>query len=891
MSTEIHSLDAAQAINELKTDPADGLTEEEATERLRSQGQNKLKDAKRSSLMLRLISQFKDIPVLLLIAAAVASIFINDGLRDAIVIITILALKTVIAVVRENKAYRAIKELKSMSVPKAKVKREGQVISIDSCDVVVGDIVFLDTGDYVPADLRLVKCINLRIDESAITGEPLPALKKANVELDTSTDLKDRINLAFSGSIVTYGRGIGVAYATGLSSERGKQNTSADYTDKYETSLQEKLGRLTKSISTLCITICAIIFALSLVYNLFGSGEYHDLIEPLIAAISLVVVSSPKSILAAADSILTIGVREMTKANVIVKKTGVIETLGSTTVICSDKTRILTQNKMMVVGVCDAENVYEVTGVGYKAKGHIVADEMVSRNVSLMSQIGILCNNAEYDKKSASVTGDPTEGSLLVLGTKLGQDKASMNELHKRIHEIPFDSERKMMSTYNLYGENVIMNTKGAPESIISRSSSVYIDGAVVPMSDTIKKRLTMQNEHFAAEALRVLAFAYKRYENEMSIDNIEDDLTYVGMMCIADPFRDDIKESIQECQNAGVSVKMITGDHKVSALTIARTLGIAGNSEEVLDGSTVDNLTDEELAETVKTVNVFARVSPMQKVRVVAAIKANNDVVAMTGETVEDVPSMELADIGIAMGMTGSDVTRDAADLIIADDSFASIASAIGHGRVIYENIRKAAGYLLVRNNGVIFVVLLTAIWGLPLPLMASQLLLLTLLTDFLPPIALGNNGKKAGAMNKKPRSTEETILNRRIMKSVITRAVLISTGAFAAFLYGMFVAGTMEGVGGHSVAMSMCFFTLVAGAIFAVYFTKTEAYAENNSMLPGNKLLNLTAFAVLCALAVLLFVPIVANLFSLVTLGIGDIAICVILVLSTLLAIRVSR
>ena len=891
METEIYSISIEQSLDELKADTINGLLEEDARERLNKYGPNRLKSAKKRSLFLRILDQFKDFLVIILIAAAIVSVVVGDGLKDAIIIVAILVVNMIIGITQENKADNALKELKNMSSPKAKVIRDGQVIKIDSGDVVVGDTVILEAGDYIPADVRLIESINMRVDESSLTGESVPVKKNAKLILDKDAVLGDRLNLAFSGCIVTYGRGTGVVYATGMNTEMGKIATLLDSTDEAKTPLQDKLNDLAKSLGILCIITCAFVFIVALVYNFLGFGDHRDLIEMLMVAVALAVAAVPEGIAIVATVILAIGVQKMVKSHVIVKKLRAVETLGSTTVICSDKTGTLTQNKMTVVKVCDPENVYEVTGVGYKAKGHVISDGMISRNISLMSEIGILCNDAVFDFKNSSIVGDPTEGAMLVFGAKLGQFKDEMNIAHHRIQEIPFDSDRKMMSTYNLHGNNVIMNTKGAPDSIISRSSSVYIDGVIVPMSDSIKQRLTEQNNEFASQALRVLAFAYKRYDTVMSIDNVEDDLVYVGMMCLIDPPREEVKDAVMQCHSAGINVKMITGDHKISASAIAQILGIIEEDAEVLDGNDLNNMTDEELVEKVKTVNVFARVSPEHKVRIVTAIKANTNIVAMTGDGVNDAPSLKKADIGIAMGITGTDVTKEAADMILTDDNFVSIVSAVEQGRTIYGNIRKVTGYLLGCNIGEILIVLLAIIFGLPVPLVATQLLFVNLLTDAFPAFALGMEGKEPGIMSRKPRNPKEAIVSRRVMKSVIIRAVFICISAIGAFLYGLTVAIAPEGIDQHVLAMSMCFFTLVASELLVVYPSKSDSFIGLSPRLFGNKFLNLSTLAAIIILVVVMYVPVLGDLFSVAPLGVTEMIICILLVFVSVAGFEISK
>jgi len=907
LNFRVHSIDVKSSLAELKTNLETGLLSVDAEDKLKKDGPNRLKGAKKRSLFLRILDQFKDFLVLILIAAAIISVIVGDGLKDAIIIAAILVINMIIGITQENKADNALKELKNMASPKAKVKRDGQILKIDSCDVVVGDIVILDAGDYIPADVRLIESINMRVDESSLTGESVPVKKDAKAVLSEDAVTGDRINLAYSGCVVTYGRGSGVVYATGMNTEMGKIATLLSETDEAKTPLQEKLNALAKSLGILCIITCAFVFLIAVVYNFLGFGDHRDLIEMLMVAVSLAVAAVPEGIAIVATVILAIGVQRMVKSHVIVKRLRAVETLGSTTVICSDKTGTLTQNKMTVVKVCDCENIYDVTGVGYKAKGHVVADGMVSRNISLMAEIGVLCNDAIFDEENSSIIGDPTEGAMLVFGAKMGQYKEGkmlpgikqgeavfkegMNTTNRRIQEIPFDSDRKMMSTYNLHGKTVIMNTKGAPDSIIARCSSVYLDGEIVPMSDTVRQRLTDQNEELAAQALRVLAFAYKRYDNAAAIDNVEDDLTYVGMMCIIDPPREEVRESVEQCHTAGINVKMITGDHKTSASAIARILGIIEGDEEVLDGSALNLLTDEELVEKVKTVNVFARVSPEHKVRIVTAIKANNNIVAMTGDGVNDAPSLKRADIGIAMGITGTDVTKEAADMILTNDNFVSIVSAVEQGRTIYGNIRKVTGYLLGCNVGEILIVLLAIIFGLPVPLVATQLLFVNLLTDALPAFALGMEGKEPGVMNRRPRNPKEAIVNKRVMNSVIVRAIFVCIGAFGAFLYGYFGAVIAEGVDRHVLAMSMCFFTLVASELLVVYPSKSDVFIGAGSRMFGNKFLNISTLLALTVLITVMYVPVLSDLFTVIPLGITEMVICLILVVVTIVGFEVSK
>ena len=933
MKASFYSKSIQQTLDELRSEKSTGLTDGEAARRLEENGPNRLKSAKPKSLLSRVLAQFKDFLVIILIMAAAISVIAGDGLKDAIIIMGILVVNMIIGITQENKADNALKELKSMSSPKAKVKRDGVVERIDSDGVVIGDIIILDTGDYIPADVRIIENMNLRVDESALTGESVPVSKDANVVLDENTELGDRKNLASMGTVVTYGRGVGVVVATGMDTEMGKIATYLEVTDEGNTPLQDKLNGMAKTLGIVCITACVFIFAVGLLRGM-------EIIEMLMVSVALAVAAVPEGIAIVATVILAIGVQKMVKSHTIVKKLRAVETLGSTTVICSDKTGTLTQNKMTVVKVYDSDTIYEVTGTGYEATGEVVAEgyeglgevvaegnevaekkeidkdkwvvkdigvtqnKGISQNIQLMAEIAVLCNDSIYDKENSSIIGDPTEGAMLVFGAKLGQDKEELNQKYQRIGEIPFDSDRKMMSTYNVKEGKIIMNTKGAPDSIIRRSTSVVHDGKIIPMTEEMRQKLLMQNEAFAAQALRVLAFAVKEIENQDDVNHIdvdddeigdkgvenkgladkEEGLTYVGMMCMIDPPREEVKESVAQCHQAGINVKMITGDHKITASAIATELGIMKYGQDVLDGGDLNKLDDEQLKEKVKNVNVYARVSPEHKVRIVTAIKENNNIVAMTGDGVNDAPSLKKADIGIAMGITGTDVSKEVADMILTDDNFVSIVKAVEQGRTIYGNIRKVTGYLLACNIGEILIILLAIIFGLPIPLVATQLLFVNLLTDAFPAFALGMEGKESGIMKRQPRDPKEPIINKTMRGSVAFRAIALCIVSLGAFLYGLHFYS-------YEIAITMCFFTLVASELLISYVSKTESYTQLRGSLFANKFLNISMLLSMGILFATIYVPFLAELFTVVALGPKHLAICSGLVLVCLVGIEFSK
>ena len=891
MSVNFYEMDIDEALLGLGVNVAIGLTSEQASERLKDYGPNRLSAPRRKSIILNILMQFKDILVILLVAAVAISVIFSDGegferYKEAIIILVILAINMAIGVSRERRADNALFDIKDMAKPKVNVKRDGMIMMIDASDVVPGDIVMLDCGDCVPADMRLIETVNMRVDESSFSGDSSGVRKQANViVMQKDVSIAEMKNLAFMGSTVTYGRGAGVVFATGINTEIAETAVVSDEKSELHTPLQDKLGSVAKSLGILCLIACALVFIVGILYNFLGFGAYRGIEHMFLISASLAVATVPEGIAIAATVILALGVKRMVKSNVFVKKLKTVETLGRTNIICTDKTGTLTQNMMTVVQVADFENLYEVTGVGYKAKGLVVSEGIMSRNIALIAEIAALCNDAAFDKRTSKVRGDPTEAALLVFAAKLGQEKGALNAANTRIHEIPFDSARKMMSTYNMQSGKVIMNTKGAPEAIINRSSGVYLDGEIVPMSESIKRRLLARNEEFASNSLRVLAVAYKEYDSIDTIDNVEDDLIYVGMMCLVDPLREEVKQSIEKCQMAGINVKMITGDHEITATVAATTLGLIFEGDEVLTGNDIDGLNDEALMEVVGRVNVYARVSPSHKVRIIAALKKSNNVVATTGDTISDAPALKLSDVGIAMGLTGTDSAREVADMVLADDSFESIADAVEQGRTIFGNIRKVIGYLFGCNLGLILITLGAVLLGLPAPLAATHILFIGLLAVTLPAIALGASRKEFGIMSRKPREPKEAIFSGRMFSSVIARAVFLSLGALAAFLYGFFVGNVTE------IAISMCFFTLALSAVLIAYPSKSESSTLSGTELFESRLLNLSLLLTVTFLGAILYVPFLSSLFSVVPLSIGQVILCTVIALITTASYELSK
>ncbi|MCL2839428.1 MAG: cation-translocating P-type ATPase [Defluviitaleaceae bacterium] len=858
MNKDYHNITTSETIEGLKTNEHNGLTMSEATSRIAQNGPNRLDEAKKKHWIFKILAQFKDFLVIILIIAAIISIVVGGDWIDGSIIIAILIINVIIGLVQENKADNALKELKAMSAPKAKVLRDGVVDKIDSSHLVVGDIVMLDAGDYIPADVRIIESINMRVDESALTGESITVEKNADITIPADAPLGDRINLAFMGTVVNYGRGKAVVCATGMDTEMGKIASILNQVEDTQTPLQTKLDSMAKRLGIVLILTCAIVFAIGFLRGM-------DLVTMFMTSVSLAVAAVPEGIAIVTTMILALGVHRMVRSNVIIKKMRAVEALGSTTVICSDKTGTLTQNKMTVVKVFDYENIYEVSGTGYSADGAIAAHIPLTTNIHKMAEIAVLCNDSSYDVQNAQIIGDPTEAAMLVLGEKAEKNRDTLHNAHKRIREIPFDSERKLMSTYNLINGEIIMNTKGAPDEIIRRSEYYLKNGEILPMTDEVKQNLITQNENFAKQALRVLGFSYKKYESETQLDDEEQDLIYVGMMCMIDPPRVEAKDAIANCHHAGIIVKMITGDHKITASAIGKALGILKDKDIALEGVELNNLSDEKLIEKVRDINVFARVSPEHKVRIVSALKADGNIVAMTGDGVNDAPSLKRADIGIAMGITGTDVSKEAADMILTDDNFVSIVSAVEQGRTIYNNIRKVVGYLLSANIGEILIILLAIVFGLPVPLVATQLLFVNLLTDAFPAFALGMEGKEADIMSRKPRDPKEPIINGIMRKTILFKCIFLSAGVLGAFLYGLHFYSSYD----NSVAITLAFFTLVSSELLVTYTARTEGYIGLNKSIFANIFLNRSILISFVILFATIYVPVLNQMLTTVPLS----------------------
>ncbi|WMC93545.1 cation-translocating P-type ATPase [Kineothrix sp. MB12-C1] len=861
------NLSVKETAEDLQVNLSNGLSGNEAAERSQKYGSNRLEGGKEKSILQMAIEQLKDFLVLILMVAAIVSIFLGESL-EGIVILAIVVLNTFLGVYQENKASNALKALKEMASPHAKVLRDGQVVEIGSQEVVPGDVVILEAGDYIPADLRLVESVNLKVDEAALTGESVPVEKDANAVLDEDASLGDRINSAYMGTVITYGRGKGVITDTGMKTQMGNIAGMLNSSSDESTPLQKKLDSLGKLLGIVCLSICGIIFILGLVRGM-------ELFDIFMTSVSLAVAAIPEGLTVVVTVVLAMGMQRMVKCNAIIKRLSAVETLGSTTVICSDKTGTLTQNKMTIQRIYDGISLYDVSGTGYSPIGDILDTDGNKKAdaVSKVLECIVLCNDAIYDSTTETIVGDPTEGAMVVLAHKAGMVKTQWDDKYPRLQEIPFDSDRKLMSTFHTIDGKTIMYIKGAPDELLRRCVSIELNGTVQSLSEEKRKEILATNQQFAESALRVIGAAYREMDKVDTSFESENDLTFIGLVGMIDPPREEAKDAISVCKKAGIQVKMITGDHKITATAIGRQLGIVSEDAVAVEGREISEMTDEQLQERVKTVNVFARVSPEHKVRLVDAVRANGDIAAMTGDGVNDAPSLKHADIGVAMGITGTDVSKEAADMILTDDNFASIVRAVSEGRTIYSNIRKVVGFLLSCNIGEILVIFLAMLANLEVPLVAIQLLSINLITDAFPAFALGMEKEEPGVMDRHPRDPAEPIVDKKMAIAVGIQSIALALGTLGSFLYGYYVHDDLD------VARTACFFTLVLGELLRAYSSRSEKTSVFRMKVFENGYLNKCVIASLVFLIASIYIPVLNPIFSTVPLTLDEIVVALVL------------
>ncbi|WP_089609715.1 cation-translocating P-type ATPase [Dehalobacterium formicoaceticum] len=759
-----------EALKELEVNPAIGLTSEEAQERLEKYGENKLKEKPKKSIIALFFAQLNNMLIYVLLGAAAITMAIGEYV-DSVIILLVVILNAVIGVFQEYKAEKAIEALQKLTTPRSLVRRDGDIKEIDSTEIVPGDIVIIDAGRYIPADLRLIESVNLQIEESALTGESVPSDKNArDIHEDPKTPIGDKSNMAFMSTLATYGRGEGLVVGTAMETEIGKIAKILDEDHEEMTPLQRRLDELGKILGFLAIGVCALIFVIAL----FQDREIFDM---FLIAISLAVAAIPEGLAAIVAIVLALGVTRMSKINAIVKKLPAVETLGSVNIICSDKTGTLTQNKMTVVKQYTLNHFQEIPPGETSLQGTQDEQELIKSFV--------LCSDATYENGEG--TGDPTEVALIVLGDKFQLAKKALNDKHPRVGEKPFDSDRKLMSTLNQEGKGYRVHTKGALDNILKISTHALVDGGIVPLTEEMKKTYLNVAEEMSNDALRVLGAAFKDTNSVIPPEEMEENLVLIGFVGMIDPPRLEVKDSIHQAKLAGITSVMITGDHKNTAVAIAKELGIAESIDQSITGTEIDQLSDEEFSHRIKDIRVFARVSPEHKVKIVKAFKSHGNIVSMTGDGVNDAPSLKYADIGVAMGITGTDVSKGASDMILTDDNFSTIVNAIEEGRNIYNNIKKSVVFLLSCNLGEVIAIVASILFGWPVPLLATQILWINLITDSLPAIALGVDPGDKDVMKQKPRNPKESFFAHGAGFRAVLGGTLIGILTLTAFYFGL--------------------------------------------------------------------------------------------------------
>lgn len=779
-----------------------GLTENEATARLEKYGRNSLKAQKKKTFMQLFLAQLNDWLIYILFAAVLITLFLGEYI-DSIIILLVIVLNALLGVFQEIKAGNAIEALQKMSSPKSIVLRDSEAREIDSELVVPGDIIILDAGRFVSADVRLIETAEIRIEESVLTGESVASEKDASLILDPKTPVGDRENLAFMTSIVTSGRGKGVVISTGMNTEVGKIAGIIEGQEEIKTPLEKRLAGLGKTLGKAAVGICLFIFIISLLQG-------RDITEMFLVSVSLAVAAIPEGLAAIVAVVLSIGVTGMSKRNAIIRRLPAVETLGSVNIICSDKTGTLTTNRMTVVEYFTLGSECIITNEGPNKK---------NADAARLAETMILCSDATLDNGQG--TGDPTEIALLQFGDDLGIDRKGLTSLKKRMSEFPFDSDRKLMSTLTKNNGRFTVNTKGAADNILKIATHVLEGEKAVPITENHRARFREVMDRMTGKALRTLGAAYRETDSEISREEMENNLVFIGIVGMIDPPRKEVKASVQQARDAGVSTVMITGDHKNTAFAIAESLGIAESIDQVITGMEINELKDEMLSERILDYRVFARVSPEHKVRIVKALKSRGKIVSMTGDGVNDAPSLQAADIGVAMGVTGTDVAKNAADMILADDNFATIVSAIEQGRNIYNNIKKSIVFLLASNLGEVAAMLGAILAGWQAPLLATQILWINLLTDSLPAVALGMDPGDPDVMKERPRKPDESFFAGGAGFNIISGGVLIGIITILAFWYGYAVNGYSpfdSSVPAHVLeyARTMAFMAIISCQLF---------------------------------------------------------------------------
>ena len=841
-----HHLTKGEVLSRLGTAPEQGLSPEEAKNRLAQYGPNELESKEADGPIKRFFAQMKDPMIIVLLIAAALS-YISSGFTDwvdSVIILLIVLVNAVISISQEDNANKALEALRKMSAPLAKVLRNGELVRLETNQLVPGDIIVLEAGDLVPADARILECANLKADESAMTGESIPVSKQAVDSLPEETVLGDRKNMVISSTVITNGRATCVVTATGMNTEVGRIAHMLMGEEEGETPLQKKMGEISKALSVICLAVCAVMFGVGLLYR-------RPLLEIFMTAVSLAVAAIPEGLAAVVTIVLALGVQRMVKRNAIIKKLPAVETLGCASVICSDKTGTLTMNKMTVTQVWTVGDAH--------------------RNEALV--ITTLCNDTVLTRDEdggIKLAGDPTETAFVDAAWKEGIDKNKLERELPRVAELPFDSDRKMMTTVHPVGGKFRVMVKGAPDRLLSRCTHI-LNGSAVAITDADKQQVLSANAEMAEQALRVLAAAYKDVdalpEGELTGEHLECGLTFVGLIGMIDPPRMEVKQAVAECYGAGIRPVMITGDHKLTAVAIARELDIFRDGDLAITGEDLDSMSREVLERDVEKYAVYARVSPEHKMRIVQAWQARGRIVAMTGDGVNDAPALKAADIGCAMGITGTDVAKGAADMILTDDNFATIVHAVEQGRGIYANIKKSIQYLLSCNIGEIIIIFLATVFNFhQMPLIPIQLLWLNLVTDSLPALALGMEPVEAGIMKQKPRNPKDSIFAHGFALSMVFYGVLVGLITLAAYLLGEYVLSDPAVADG--TANTMAFATLVFCELIRAFAVRSDTQSLFKIGLFTNPTMNKSFLLGLALQLAVLLLPFLRGVFHITPL-----------------------
>jgi Ca2+-transporting ATPase len=925
-----HALTADEVLDHLKV-RENGLSDSEAAERMTHYGPNQLTEAVRPGFLILLWEQFNNFIVILLIVAALISAFLGEWI-DASAILAIVVLNAVLGIIQERRAEEALAALQKLAAPEAHVMRAGKRTTVPARELVPGDIVFLEAGNHVPADLRLLEAHNLQVEEAALTGESLPVSKNAALKLEKAIPLGDRRNTAFMGTMVTYGRGSGVVIATGMRTQLGLIAKMLEGVENEETPLQQRLDQLGKTLGWGALAICALVFIVAVLRNTDlniitapGGGllEYlstakKQIVDMFMLAVGLAIAAVPEGLPAVVTITLALGMREMIRHHALIRRLSSVETLGSATVICSDKTGTLTQNEMTVTRIWVDGLFVTVTGSGYSPRGEFQVEGKVINlheypGVGTALWLGALNNDAqlelvEGDDQSYRIVGDPTEGSLLIAAAKTDATRVELHKAYPRQDEVPFDSERKRMVTIHdiheprlndvspftdnkLKGWDVIA-VKGAPDLVLDLCSFYQtVNDKSNPMSESVRQRIRDANDTMTQDALRVLAFAYRVVieapkADSVAVDELEKDLVFIGMVGMIDPPREEVKPAMLKAAHAGIRTVMITGDYPNTARAVAQEIGLMIPGHQVLTGADLDRMSDDVLKDEIELVDVFARVSPEHKMRIVDALQANGEVVAMTGDGVNDAPAIKRADIGIAMGITGTDVAKETADMVLTDDNYVSIVAAVEQGRIIYNNIRKFVFFLLSSNVAEIMVIFLATLAGLPAPLTVIQLLWLNLITDGAPALALAMERGDPDIMGRPPRPKKEPIINSSMRTGIIIQTITQTGAVLTAFSLGLLwelkalgyglppginPIAYLLGFNWHSVnlenvrtAETMAFMTLSLCELFRAYTVRSEKVSLATIGIFSNKWMQYAVGSSIVLLLLVCVVPFLQNIFN---------------------------